>query len=127
MAPKKGDRLLGRGVLLVDAFADRRRIVRRRLQGEGATVAESDTGRHALALAVTQHFDVALVDLRLPDMLGERLIASLVKLPRHVPDITAISARASEDVALAIAAGASRVLIRPVDWDRFLRHFETVP
>jgi CheY-like chemotaxis protein len=120
-----GDRLLGRGVLLVDAFADRRRMVRRRLQDEGATVAESDTGHHALALAATRRFDLALVDLRLPDMLGERLIASLAALPRHAPDITAISATAREDVALAIAAGASRVLIHPVDWDRLLRYLDT--
>ena len=124
MAPRMRDRLRGRGVLLVDAFADRRRILSRRLQGEGATVAEADTGRHALALAATRRFDVALVDLRLPDMLGERLIASLARLPRHAPDITAISVTAREDVALAIAAGASRVLIHPVDWDRFLRYLE---
>jgi two-component system response regulator CpxR len=119
------DRLLGLRVLLVDASDDRRHVLRRQLQGEGATVLEAAGGQDALRLAAADCFDVAVIELALPDVCDEGLITLLAAVARSGVLVT-MSASPRQDQARAIIAGAARFYARPVDWDELVRYLEWI-
>ena len=124
MASRMCDRLLGVRVLLVEPRGDHRHVLRRRLQGEGATVFEAPAGREALQVAETEAFDIALIGLGLPDMSDEDLIGALSRVSGGATAVAVITASPRQDLARAIAAGAQRVFAGPVDYDELLRYLE---
>jgi CheY-like chemotaxis protein len=72
------DRFKGQDALIVDDNATNRRILRYELEGWGMGVSDVGSGREAIALVDSgAHFDVALVDMKMPEMNGEELAASL--------------------------------------------------
>lgn len=108
-----GDRPLR--VLLVEDHPVQQMAIRRLLQ-EGLPMAELAFASHAeqaQQLAAQQVFDLALVDMDLPDLPGWQLISSLREL-RPLP-VVAITAKASYDEeARAMAAGADAYLQKPL-------------
>ncbi len=50
------------------------------LEDANFDVASADTGEEAMRLAVEKSFDVAIIDLRLPEMSGEALILQIHKM-----------------------------------------------
>ncbi len=81
---------------------------------EGHEVAWAPTGAEALAAAGRQGFDLALVDVRLPDGAGTALIGKLKTL---APDAEVIVSSGNADLESAIAAvqaGAFSYLLKPV-------------
>jgi PAS domain S-box-containing protein len=76
--PNPGARLKGHRVLMVDDNPINRRIVRYELESWGMRVTDVGSGAEALALVESgAHFDVALVDMKMPQMTGEDLAVSL--------------------------------------------------
>lgn len=108
-----GDRPLR--VLLVEDHPVQQMAIRRLLR-EGLPMAELAFASHAeqaQQLAAQQVFDLALVDMDLPDLPGWQLISSLREL-RPLP-VVAITAKASYDEeARAMAAGADAYLQKPL-------------
>lgn len=77
-------------------------------------VGAASTAAAALALAATTDFDVALVDMLLPDRAGAELIAGL-RRARPAAAVVALSGDASEDLQLAaLEAGAAGYLLKTV-------------
>jgi two-component system, NarL family, nitrate/nitrite response regulator NarL len=92
------------------------------LQGEPEfeVVGETASGQEALRLAAERRPDVALVDLRMPDVPGIEVIAELLAR-RPGPSIVALTA--SEDIADmigAIQAGADGYVMKGADADVLL-------
>jgi PAS domain S-box-containing protein len=80
--------LEGRAALIVDDNATGRRILRLQLEAWGMTVTEADSGDAAIALVdAGQHFDVGLLDMKMPGMTGRELAAALRVSPEtsHLP------------------------------------------
>lgn len=102
-------------VLLVEDHPVQQMAIRRLLQ-EGLPMAElvfAGSAGQAQQLAAQQDFDMALVDMDLPDLPGWQLISSLREL-RPLP-VVAITAKASYDEeARAMAAGADAYLQKPL-------------
>ena len=71
-------------------------------------------------------FDLALVDLLLPDGSGTALITELVQ--RHSRTMTVVSTIFDDDAHLfaALAAGAQGYLLKDLDESQLLRHLETI-
>ena len=93
--------IVRRGVrdILVDAFP-------------GATVEEVGSGADAVSLAGTQHWDVAILDLTLPDASGLDVLKRLRQVQPRVP-VLILSMHAPEHFARrAILAGASGYLTK---------------
>ncbi len=66
--------LNGRSALIVDDDPSSRRVIRRRLEAWGMQVTDEETGAAAIALMDSgSHFDLALVDMNMPQMNGEEL------------------------------------------------------
>jgi DNA-binding NtrC family response regulator len=111
-------------VLVVDDDQDMCWILEVALSGLGCVVKKVGTAQNAIALVTDQAFPVALVDARLPDMDGLRLIQELRNL-RPTMGIIMISGYYLEDDARILeamrASAIDGFLAKPFQIDAIVR------
>ncbi len=111
-------------ILVVDDDESTRKTLSLILQRKGYAVDTAEAGHIALEKARQHPFDVALLDIRLPDMEGVDLLPPLKQL--H-PDIIAIVATGYASLATAVRAvneGAAGYVTKPLDIDAVLAKIE---
>ena len=109
-------RLDGR-VLVVDDNDVNRDMLAQRLERQGCTVAVADSGARALESIHSQHFDLVLLDVMMPDLDGEAVLRRLKDDPA-TRDLTVVMISAVDDVervARCIEMGAEDYLPKPCD------------
>ena len=110
-------------VLVVEDFEDNRFMMRRLLEMSGYRVVEAVNGNQAVERAASDHPDIILMDLSLPQLDGlaaTRRIRTQEGL-RKVP-IVAVSAHDSADFhAEALAAGCNEYVTKPIDFDQLVQ------
>ncbi len=108
----------GARILVVDDVADNRDILTRRLTRRGFQVVEACNGTEALEFADREVFDLILLDIMMPDILGTEVVREIRKTrPARELPIIMISARSqSEDVAESLELGANDYVMKPVDF-----------
>jgi signal transduction histidine kinase len=74
----------------------------------------ANDGRRALDLARTQDFQVAFIDLRLPDVSGTELLAGLRQLAPHAQQVIITGDATVESAILAVKEGAFAYVLKPV-------------
>jgi DNA-binding NarL/FixJ family response regulator len=82
------------------------------LRASGYQTAVARTGAEALSRLAAQPFDVAVVDLGLPDMDGTELIASVVRRWPKMPVLVLTVADTRERILAALRAGACGYLFK---------------
>ncbi|MFI5398847.1 MAG: response regulator [Candidatus Binatia bacterium] len=106
---------MAKKILVVEDDTDNRRIVARALSVEGYRVVEATDGVEALSQARTEHPDLILMDLALPNMDGWEATRRLKGDPqtRSIPVValTAVAMRGDEEQARA--AGCDDYLPKP--------------
>lgn len=105
-------------ILLVEDEAGVRRLFERVLSEDGYYVATVATGRHALWVLRDTSFDLAIVDMSLPDLDGPCLIREITTEYPHVDVLASSGAMERHMEALAHAAGAIRVFQKPIPPDK---------
>lgn len=116
--------LVGLRITLVEDDASSREVLARLLRSEGAKVATHPTGFEALEALRKECPDVLVSDIGMPDMDGYQLISLIRAIggPCHsVPAIALTAFARSEDRDLALGAGFSAHLCKPVRLDEMLR------
>ncbi len=110
----------GTSILVVDDEVDTCRNLSDILTDLGYQVDTALDGFAALELARKKHYDIALLDLKMPGMDGLTLYRELRKLTASTVAIvvTAYASKATAEEALA--AGAWQVVPKPVDLPRLL-------
>jgi CheY-like chemotaxis protein len=106
-------------ILVVDDNRDAAQPLAMLLQFDGHRVAVAYTGQEALQLAASSRFDVAILDISLPDMDGYSLARRLRAMPQQ-SDATLIALTGygtDADKARALDAGFDQHLVKPVDAD----------
>ncbi len=103
---------VGGRVLVVDDHPVNRLVARGYLERMGCSVTEAATGTAALAAARDGDFDAMLVDLDLPDLAGEAVLAQLPRKAARVAVLTADLVR--DDVETRKRFGVDRVLTKPI-------------
>jgi DNA-binding response OmpR family regulator len=99
-------------ILAVEDDERIRTVVRMALEDEGFVVTEAEDARTALARFEEQPFDVALVDIMLPDLDGLEL-CRLLRRASDIP-IVIVTARAdSHDAVAGLEAGADDYVRKP--------------
>ena len=100
-------------VLLIDNEESIRKAFTGILEKAGYLVDTAETGQIALEKAQAKHYDVALVDIKLPDMEGTDL---LLKLPKKYEMVKIIITGFStmENGVKAADCGADDFLVKPV-------------
>ncbi|MGQ9561162.1 MAG: response regulator [Candidatus Oleimicrobiaceae bacterium] len=100
-------------VLVVDDEQVMRDSLRAWLEDEGFEVATAEDALRALAIAKEQHFDVAVVDIRMPGMDGIVLQKKLREAQADLP-VVIITAHATVETAVqAMREGAYDYLMKP--------------
>jgi DNA-binding NtrC family response regulator len=107
----------GLAILVVDDETIVRESLGLWLEEDGHQVTVADSARQALRLAAESHFDMALIDIKMPSMDGLELQARLAEAN---PELTVVimTAYASVETAVrALKAGAYDYLVKPFDPD----------
>ncbi len=115
-------RLKGAKALVVDDLEANRLLLATLLEALGMEVTTSDNGRDAVALCVSEHFNVVLMDLQMPEMNGfettRRIRASNWQ---DAPPVIAVSASALlRDREACLAAGMVDHVAKPIERDRLV-------
>ncbi len=118
-------------ILYIEDNFDNRLLIKRVLEAEGYKVHEAENGNTGLNLAMTNHYDLILMDINLPDIDGYECTSRLRKASGagHTP-IVALTANVMEgDRQKALEAGCDGYIPKPIDVDalpnqvaRFLNH-----
>ena len=107
----------GKRVLIVDDAALVRTYYRSALEPYGFVVEEAMNGLEALEKLLLQPFDLAIVDVNMPQMDGITLLRRLrsKELPvAGVPVLVTSTEAGPQDMAAARSAGANYYLVKPV-------------
>ena len=115
-----------RRVLYIEDTAANVRVIEGVLERRpGVQLLSAMFGRLGLELAREHHPDLIVLDLHLPDLPGERVLAELQEDPetRDIPVIV-LSADATREREQMLVAGASAFLTKPIDLLRLLDVFD---
>ena len=102
-------------ILLIDDDATIRKALTRTLTREGFSVDTAPDGKQALEKSQLKHYDLALVDIRLPDMEGTKLLKMLRKKTPEIKEIIITGYPSIENAVKAIDEGAGAYLIKPLN------------
>jgi CheY-like chemotaxis protein len=104
-------------VLFVEDDALNRRVVRDMLKVIDIEMAEAEDGETGLRMISEHHYDLVLMDLRMPGMDGLEAIRQLRQLPDQVgqtPVIVVTADTAPDLDQRCRTAGANEVILKPV-------------
>ncbi|NET32326.1 MAG: adenylate/guanylate cyclase domain-containing response regulator [Cyanothece sp. SIO1E1] len=102
-------------ILVVDDSETNRLFLSRRLQRQGHTIIEADSGQQALDLLKTQACDLILLDIMMPGISGYQVLEQVKTDPnlRHIPVVMVSALDDVESVAHCIELGAEDYLFKP--------------
>jgi len=108
------------GILIVDDDENTRETLSLIFEQKGYQIETAGTGQEAIEKAQKRFFNVALLDIKLPDMQGIELLAPLKE--KH-PDMAMIMVTAHASLETAVSAlnkGASFYITKPFNMDEVL-------
>jgi DNA-binding NtrC family response regulator len=107
-------------VLVVDDDSDVRRMLSSILEDEGYSVEAVDNGRQALKTCEKLPFDVALVDINLPDVKGTELLHELKRMQPRMVKIIITGEPSVENAVKALYEKADGFVSKPFDSQELL-------
>jgi DNA-binding NtrC family response regulator len=108
-------------ILVIDDEESIRRTISMALEGEGYVVETAENGKQAIKKAETNFYNLALVDIRLPDIEGTELLTALKETTPRMIKIILTGYPALQNAVNAINKGVDYYLIKPVNTDELLR------
>jgi DNA-binding NtrC family response regulator len=110
----------GYKILVVDDDESIRSTVQAILQDEGYTVDLASTGQEAIQKTKDNKYNVALLDIRLPDIEGVELLGLLKDGVPRIRKIMVTGYPSIQNSVAAVNKRADAYLIKPVDPDNLL-------
>lgn len=119
-------RLRSKRILVVDNEEAVRDQAHAALGQIGCEVETAHNGEEALLMARTFHYDVVIVDIRLPDMSGYECFVALRNINEHLPVIlmTGFGYDPGHSIVKARQAGLKSALYKPFRLDQLLTELE---
>jgi DNA-binding NtrC family response regulator len=111
-------------VLLVDDEENLLEYLSKRLLKQGFTVKATFSGEQAVKVASEEHYDVAIVDLKMPGMDG---VETQKRIKEIQPYVQCIVLTAHGSIESALESGqkdAFQYLLKPVDYDNLLANIK---
>ena len=107
-------------VLIIDDDPNCSELIELMLQHSGTEyeTARAQTPEEGLRLASTQHFDLYLLDNRLPGMSGTEVCRTIRRMDAHTPVMFFTGAAYERERREAMQAGANAYLLKPDDLQR---------
>lgn len=107
-------------LLIVDDEESQREMLAGFLAKKGYVVKTADSGQKALNLCLESYFEVALLDLRMPEMDGLELLVKLKSLNPEIQVLMLTAHGSVESAVEAMRAGAFHYVNKPVDLEELL-------
>ncbi|MFA6362263.1 PAS domain S-box protein [Methanoregula sp.] len=113
-------------ILVVDDDDGVRKSLTLILKKKGYIVESAATGKEALAAAQGRLISLTLLDVKLPDITGNQLLAPLKQTNPDMSVIMITGFASVENAVQSLTAGASGYIIKPIDLDGLLEKIKTV-
>ncbi|MEI8190167.1 MAG: response regulator [candidate division NC10 bacterium] len=114
--------MTGKRVLVIDDNAMNRRLVQVLLKSRGYDVCEAASAPEGFAILAKKRPDIILMDIQLPEVDGLTATRQLKADPttRDIPVVAVTSYAMKGDEAMALEAGCSAYVTKPIDKTLFL-------
>jgi len=117
---------VGKNILLADDEKNFAEVLRSELEESGYSVTLVRDGVEAVVKALDGKFDMALLDIMMPNLDGINTVKILKKIDSKLPIITFSGVAGSGDIASSIRAGAIRCLTKPFSVEQLLSEIKRV-
>ncbi len=107
-------------ILVVDDEESIRKSLAAVLAQKGYAVDTAENGKEAIEKSETKSYNLALVDIRLPDMDGVRLLASMKETVPKMVKIILTGYPSVENAVEAVNKGADGYIVKPFDMNKLL-------
>lgn len=107
-------------ILLADDEKNFAEVLRSELEDSGYSVTLTRDGVEAVLKALDDKFDMALLDIMMPNLDGINAVKILKKIDPHLPVITFSGVAGSGDMASSIRVGAIRCLTKPFSVEQLI-------
>lgn len=106
---------LGTSILVVDDDAEIRKMLYSVLVEEGYSVETADNGKQAVAVCRKSLFNVALIDIEMPDVKGTELLRMLKEKQPKMVKIIITGFPSLDNAVKAVNEGADGYVMKPFD------------
>jgi len=108
-------------ILVVDDDKNILKVLRDILESEGYSVETAETGREAIEKSEARFHNLALLDIKLPDMEGTQLLTKLHRDTPRMMKVMVTGYPSLENAVEALNLGADAYIIKPVDPKKLLK------
>jgi DNA-binding NtrC family response regulator len=107
-------------ILVVDDDESIRKTIATILEDEGYIVETAETGKEAIKKSKAKFFNLALIDIRLPDMEGTKLLSAMKETTPRMVKIIVTGYPAVQNAVESVNKGADGYILKPVNIDNLL-------
>ena len=107
-------------ILVVDDDEGVRKVLKTILEEEGYVVDTSKNGKEAIRKSNAKFYNLALIDIRLPDMEGTKLLTAMKETTPKMVKIMITGYPSLRNAIEAVNKGADAYILKPFDMDNVL-------
>jgi len=111
-------------ILAIDDDENIRKVIAAILEDEGYTVESVGTAKEAIEKTRKKFYNVALIDIRLPDMEGIELLTKLKDTTPRIRKIIVTGYPTLQNAVDAVNRGADAYIVKPFDVKKVLKTIE---
>ena len=111
-------------VLVVDDEPSIRKVLKAILEEKGHNVETAENGKEAIRKSKTKFYNLALIDIRLPDMEGVKLLTKMKDTTPKMAKIMITGYPSLQNAVEALNKGADAYIIKPLNIDKTLATIE---
>ena len=108
-------------ILIVDDDENIRKVLETILEDEGYTVESADTAKKGIEKSEKSFYNLALIDVRLPDMEGIELLAKMRDTKPKMRKIIITGYPTLQNAVAAVNKGADAYVMKPFDVEKILQ------
>ena len=111
-------------ILVVDDDESIRRTITSILEEKGYTVDTAENGKEAIRKSKTKFYNLALIDIRLPDMEGTKLLTAMKETTPKMVKLIVTGYPSLHNAVEAVNSGADAYVLKPFNVEKTLKTIE---